>query len=346
MYTRREFGKVVLTALPAVPLFAKAAALDKVNSTIHGVRMGLQSACFTFSGMGLDDIIKTMVSVGLAEIDVMSEHVENYLGAPSVQLPGTGRPGPWARQTAPGPTGAPGAGPAPSATALAGGSEAAAGVRRGGGPGGFGRGADPVAREALRKWRLDVGLDKYRAVAKKFTDAGLKFYSYNLSFNDSFSDDEIEKGLEMTKALGTRIITASSPLTVFPRVVPLAEKHDIIVALHNHMNGPEDFAQVMAMSKNMWVNLDAGHFFASGYDPLAYIREHHARITNLHVKDRQKNQGREMPFGQGDTPLKQVLQLVRDQKYTFPVCIEYVGPDGPPVELKRCFDYCKAALNS
>jgi sugar phosphate isomerase/epimerase len=347
MYTRRQFGKVVLTAVPAVPLFAKAATFDKVNSTIRGVRMGLQSACFTFSGMGLDDIIKTMVSVGLAEIDVMSEHVENYLGAPGVQLPGTGRPGPWARQATPGPTGSPAASPPSAGPAPVGGADAAAAGRRGGGPGGGpGRGADPVAREALRKWRLDVGLDKYRAVAKKFTDAGLKFYSYNLSFNDSFSDDEIVKGLEMTKALGTRIITASSPLTVLPRVAPLAEKHDVIVALHNHTNGPEDFAQAMALSKNMWVNLDAGHFFASGYDPLSYIREHHARITNIHVKDRRKNQGREMPFGQGDTPLKAVLQLVRDQKYNFPVCIEYVGPDGPPAELKRCFDYCKAALNS
>ena len=183
-----------------------------------------------------------------------------------------------------------------------------------GGPGAskrFGRGQDPAAREALRKWRLDVSLDRYREVAKKFTDAGLTFYSYNLSFNDSYTDEEIEKGLEMTKALGTKIITASSPLTVLPRVAPLAEKHNVIVALHNHTTGPEEFAQAMARSKNMWVNLDIGHFFASGHDPLAYLREHHARITNVHVKDRQKNQGREMPFGQGDTPLKEALLLIR-----------------------------------
>ena len=196
----------------------------------------------------------------------------------------------------------------------------------------------------MRKWRLDVSLDRYREVAKKFTDAGLTFYSYNLSFNDSYTDEEIEKGLEMTKALGTKIITASSPLTVLPRVAPLAEKHNVIVALHNHTTGPEEFAQAMALSKNMWVNLDIGHFFASGHDPLAYLREHHARITNVHVKDRQKNQGREMPFGQGDTPLKEALLLIRREKYDFPVCIEYVGPDGPAVELKRCFDYCKGVL--
>ena len=335
MYTRRDFGKVVLAAVPAMPLLARAAASPQLNSTINGVRMGLQSACFTFSGMGLDDIIKTMVSVGLAEIDVMSEHVEAYLGAPGIQLPGTGRQGPWARPPAP-----------PAAQGAASGARGEGAAPQGSRGGGRGRGMDPAVREALRKWRLEVDLDRYRAVAARFKSAGLTFFSYNLSFNDSYTDEEIEKGLAMTKALGTRIITASSPLTVLPRVAPLAEKHDVIVALHNHMNGPEDFATVMALSKNMWINLDVGHFFASGYDPVAYLKEHHKRITNIHVKDRQKNHGREMPFGEGDTPLKEVLQLVRREKYDFPVCIEYVGPDGPAVELQRCFDYCKAVLRS
>jgi len=272
--------------------------------------------------MDLDGIIKTMKDLGLGEIDVMSEHVENYLGAP-VPLPGTGRPGPWTRREGQ-QKGAP-QGPPP------------------GGGRGFGR-PDPAVREALRKWRLDADIDKFRDACKKFKDAGLSFFSYNLSFNDSFTDDELEKGMLMTKALGTRIITASSPASIFPRLAPFMEKHDVIVAIHNHMIGPDDFAQAMAASKNAWVNLDVGHFFATGYDPIAYLKEHHKRITNIHIKDRKKDRGAEMPFGQGDTPLKEVLQLVRREKYDFPVCIEYVGPDGPPVELKRCLDYCKEAL--
>jgi sugar phosphate isomerase/epimerase len=278
---------------------------------VNGVRIGLQSASFTYSGMGIDGIIKTMRDLKLIEIDVMSEHVENYLGAP-VPLPGTGRPGPWTRRDAP-PSGR---GPA-----------AARGAAPGGG---FGRGGDPVAREALRKWRLEVELDKFRAVAKKFDDAGLKLFSYNLSFSDSYTDEEIDKGMLMTKALGTRIITASSPASIFPRLAPFLEKHDLIAGIHNHTNGPDVFAQAMEASKNVWVNLDVGHFFASGYDPLEYLRQHHARITNIHIKDRKKDNGAEMPFGEGDTPLKAVLQLVKREKYDFPVCIEYVGPDGPP----------------
>jgi sugar phosphate isomerase/epimerase len=329
MINRRAFAKRAFTLLASLPLLNRAPAAQ-VNSRINGVRMGLQSACFTFSGMALDDIIKTLVSVGLGEIDVMSEHVEHYLGAPGIVLPGTGRQGPWTR-----PDNA-----VPPATPR---GESNTGGQR---AGGFGRGMDPAVRESLRKWRLDVKLDRYRDVAKKFKDAGLTFFSYNLSFNDSYTDDEIERGLLMARALGTRIITASSPLSVLPRVAPLAEKHDVVVALHNHTTGPEEFAQAMAISRNIWVNLDVGHFFAMGHDPLSYLRQHHARITNIHIKDRKKDQGREMPFGQGDTPLKDVLILVRDAKYDFPVCIEYVGPDGPPIELARCFDYCKAILKS
>ena len=324
MYSRRDFAKIAAGTVPV------ARSLWAVNSTIHGVRMAVQSASFTFSGIGIEGIIQTMVDLGLAEIDVMSEHVENYLGAP-VPLPGAGRPGPWARRG--GAPGGPGAAAAP-------GGVPAAGPGARGGPG---RG-DPAVREALRRWRMDADLDKFRAVGKRFTDAGLKFFSYNLSFNDSFTDDEIDKGFLMTKALGTRIITASSPASIFPRLAPFAEKHDVIVAMHNHTNGPAEFEQAMAASNKIWVNLDVGHFFASGYDPIAYLKEHHARITNIHVKDRKKDRGAEMPFGEGDTPLKEVLLLVKKEKYDFPVCIEYVGPDGPAVEIKRCFDYCKSVL--
>ena len=313
MLSRRQFAAMSLASLSA------GVGRASVNSTIRGVRIGVQSASFTFSGIGIDGIIQTMSDLGIAEIDVMSEHVENYLGGP-VQLPGAGRPGPWAR---------------PPLTPAPGGA--------GRGPG-FGRGADPAAREALRKWRLEVDLDRYRSVAKKFQDAGLKFFSYNLSFNDSFTEDEIEKGFQMTKALRTSIITASSPLSVFPRLIPFAEKYNVTVALHNHTTGPEAFAKAIELSKHFWVNLDIGHFFASGYDPLGYIREHHARITNIHIKDRKRNGGAEMPFGEGDTPLKDVLLLLSKEKYEFPACIEYVGPAGPAAELKTCFDYCKRVL--
>jgi hypothetical protein len=317
MITRRKFTASALAAVAFAKYGTSARAEDAVkpiNSTIDGVLMGVQSASFTFSGMGIKEIIATMRAVGLSTIDTMSEHVENFLGAP-VPLPGTGRPGPWVPRP-PRPRGSHPMFPPP----------------------------DPAKREALRQWRLNVGLDKFEQVGRMFTDAGLQFFSYNLSFDKYFTDEEIDKGFLMTKALGTKIITASSPVEIFPRLKPFAEKHDVIVALHNHTIGPKEFAQAMELSDKFWVNLDVGHFFASGYDPIAYLKEHHARITNIHIKDRLSHGGESVPFGDGETPLIPVFQLLKKEKWDFPACIEYVGPAGPAIELASCLQYCKDAI--
>jgi sugar phosphate isomerase/epimerase len=216
-----------------------------------------------------------------------------------------------------------------------------------------GGGQNRNRREELRNWRLTVPMDHFKAIRRKFEDAGIRLHAYNYSFNDSFSDDEIDRGFEMAKALGVEIITASSTLTAAKRVAPFAEKHKMIVAMHGHDNvvdanqfaKPESFEQAMAMSKNFWVNLDIGHFFAAGYDPVAYIEEHHGRITNLHLKDRKKNHGPNTPWGEGDTPIKEVLHLLKGKKYDIPADIEfeYRGADAV-AEVRKCFQYCKDAL--
>lgn len=319
MYTRRDLGKFALVGIPL------ARELEALNSTINGVRIGVQSSSFTYSGMGIDAIISTVTDLGFAEIGVMSEHVENFIGGP-VQLPGTGRAAPGTATGSQRPV------------------NAASSGRAAGGGSGRGRGPDPEARARLRKWRLEVGLDRYQEVGKRFKDAGLKFFCYGLSLDDSFTDDEIEKGFLATRALGTNMIYASSPVSIFPRVAPFAERHNVIVALHNHTIGPDDFARAMAASRNIRVNLDVGHFVASGYDPIAYIQANHSRITHIHLKDRKKNQGPEMAFGQGDTPLAEILKLMKKEKYGFPAYIEYVGTDGQAIELKRCLQFCKDAL--
>ncbi|MFB3777904.1 MAG: sugar phosphate isomerase/epimerase family protein [Bryobacteraceae bacterium] len=219
-------------------------------------------------------------------------------------------------------------------------------------PSGTSRGAE--RREELRQWRLTVSMDEFKAVRRKFDDAGIMLSAYTLNMNDSFSDEEIDRGFEMTKALGLDLITASATLTSAKRIAPFADKHKIQVAMHGHDNiddpnqfaKPEAFEQACAMSKYFSINLDAGHFVAAGYDPIDYLKKNHARIPILHIKDRKKNRGPNMPWGQGDTPIKEILRLVRDNRWRIPCNVEYEyrGTDPTPVEVKRCFDYMKAAL--
>src|SRR5580704_9704562 len=209
-------------------------------------------------------------------------------------------------------------------------------------------------REELRKWRLTVPMDEIKAVRKKFDDAGISLFAFNLSFRDDFTDPEIDRGFQMAQALGVKVITASSTVSVMPRVAPFAEKYKITVGVHGHNNvkdpnefaTPESFAKAMALSKMIGVNLDIGHFTAANFDAVSYIEQHHDRITNLHLKDRKKNDGANVPFGEGETPIKQVLLLLKQKKYNIPANIEYEykGKDDAAVEVKKCLDYCKQAL--
>jgi len=287
MITRREFGKLAVSALPAAAL----AQAPMINSKVHGVQIGAQS--YSFRDRSLDQAIAGYVEVGLGECELYQGHVEP---------PGSG----------------------------------------------------PGAREDLRKWRLGVSLDHFKGIRRKFDNAGVLLYAYNYSFDDSFTEDEIERGFEMAKALGVEYITASSTLTAANRVAPFAEKHKITVAMHGHSNTtdpnqfakPASFAAAMQMSKRFAVNLDIGHFWAAGFDPVTYLSDHHNRIATLHIKDRERPEnGANMPFGEGTTPIKQVMQLLKKNKWPIPANIEYEyqGSD-TMVEMKRCYQYLKDAL--
>ena len=153
--------------------------------------------------------------------------------------------------------------------------------------------------------------------------------------------------------MGVKYITTTTQVSIAQRLAPLAEKHQIVVAFHNHSNmapnefaRPQDFEEVMRASpKYIGINLDIGHFTAAGFDAVAFVKEHHDKIVTLHIKDRKRNQGPNVPLGEGDTPIKAVLQILKTKHYRIPANIEYEYKGGDTVvEVKKCFDYCKAAL--
>ena len=310
MLTRRNLGKLALASLPL------ARAYGKIDSKIAGVQLGSQS--YSFRDLPFDEALKAMAADGLGDCELFAQHIE---GGHTDKAPSLG----GGRRSA-GP-------PDPAVVA-----------------------ARKAEREELRKWRTTVSLDYFKGIRKKFDAAGINLYGYNYSFNDSFTDEEIDRGFDMAKALGVKIITASTTLPVAKRVVPFAEKHKMIVAMHGHSNltdpnqfaKPESFAAAMAMSKYFKVNLDIGHFTAANYDAVDYIQKNHENIVLLHLKDRKKDEGPNVPWGEGDTPIKQVLLLLKEKKWPLPAFIEYEykGTGTSQEEVKKCYDYCKQALET
>jgi len=209
-------------------------------------------------------------------------------------------------------------------------------------------------REDLRKWRETVDLAEVEKVGEGFRKAGVDLYALNYSFRDDFSDAEIERGFEMAKAIGAKVLTASSNVTTARRVDPIAKKHNIRVGMHNHSRihhnefaTPADFETAMKGTSHIAINLDIGHFTAAGFDPVSYLDERHDDIVTLHVKDRRRDQGANVKFGDGDTPIREVLRVLANRKSKIPANIEYEYrlPD-TMAEVRRCFEYCRAALLS
>jgi sugar phosphate isomerase/epimerase len=325
-YTRRDLGTLALASFPV------ASALAKVNSKFNGVQIG--AITYSFRTMKPEEVIPSMVKLGLSEAELMSNHCEALAGAPA--LPSFPRP---AGRSGPG-------------------------AAKGGGKKGGGRPqltpeqqeAMRQAQEELRKWRASASPATFKAVKKKFNDAGIDVQILCFNQRMNATDDEIEYAFQMAKALGVRAISSSSTVSFAKRVAPFADKHKVMWAAHGHDNltDPEEFATpasfeaVMSFGRHMGVNLDIGHFTAANFDPVAYIRQHHARITNLHLKDRKKDHGANLPWGQGDTPIKEVLLLMKKEKLKFPANIEheYPVPEGSDLlaEIAKCVQYCKDAL--
>ena len=105
--------------------------------------------------------------------------------------------------------------------------------------------AETQAREELRAWRLETSARPLpRTSGRSSTRPASSIYAYNYSSNASFTDEEIDRGFEMAKALGAEIITASTTLDVAKRIAPFAEKHKMVVAMHGHsrVDDPNEFA--------------------------------------------------------------------------------------------------------
>jgi sugar phosphate isomerase/epimerase len=214
---------------------------------------------------------------------------------------------------------------------------------------------EPKDKSALKEWRENPPLDEVKGVRKKLDDAGIVLYAFNYSFREDFTDSQIENGFKIAQAMGVNRITASSNVTTAQRIYPFAEEYKTYVGMHNHdrmvdneFARPEDFAKAMeGRSKWIKINLDIGHFTAANFDPVPFLEEHHADILTLHIKDRKKNHGANMPFGEGETNIKGVLDVLKTKHYPIPVMIEYeYGKPGMDTvaEVKKSFEYIKQML--
>jgi sugar phosphate isomerase/epimerase len=180
-------------------------------------------------------------------------------------------------------------------------------------------------------------------------------YAYRLTLRADMPDAEYDYTFNAAKALGATQITMELPAdkAVSQRIGDSAVKHKVNVGYHLHTTATiTAWDDAMAQSPRNGLQLDIGHYVkGTGISPVPLIEKHHARIFSMHLKDRNRaghNQAENMPWGQGDTPIKDVLQVLKKNKWAIPVGVEFEYPIPPAstwhAEIAKCVQYGKEAL--
>lgn len=318
--SRREFLGKTAAAVTGAALASQQAwgapaiirNLGKPNSKFYGVQIGAITYSFRSLPVNAEQVLKYCVDSNVSAIELMGPTAEAFAGAPNTTTEpsqGRGRQSPEERA---------------------------------------------ARAKELAAWRTRVTMDKFSQLKKMYKDAGVSIYAYKPSaLSEDNTDAEIHYALRAAKALGASHVTVELPKTAdhSKRLGLIANEHKIAVAYHGHTQQTfTSWDEALSQAKYNGVNVDVGHYVAAGFDPLPLLKSKHEHIYSMHLKDRKskENGGANMPWGEGDTPIVDILQLMKKNKYKFPATVEleYPIPEGSDAvaEVAKCVEYCRKAL--
>ena len=213
-------------------------------------------------------------------------------------------------------------------------------------------GSESATAEQLRRWRKSASVDQAKEFRKKYEAAGVLIEIVKVDGIFKMADEEVDYVFKLAKALGGRVISTeiSHQDDDLKRLGQFADKHRLMVGYHGHASTrPEHWERAFSFAKFNGANVDLGHFVAgNNASPVPFIKQHHDRITHVHLKDRKMHDGPNTPFGEGDTPIVEVLRLIRDNKWNIQGTIEfeYKIPPGSDrmAEIARTIRFCREAL--
>ncbi len=213
-------------------------------------------------------------------------------------------------------------------------------------------GSAAARAERLKDWRGSAPVDRAKEFRKKYESAGVLIEIVKVDGIFKMSDTELDYAFTLAKTLGGRAISTeiSNKEDDLERLGQFADKHELMVGYHGHASTkPEHWEKAFSLAKHNGANVDLGHFVAGDNgSPVPFIERYHDRITHVHVKDRKIHNGHNTPFGEGDTPIVEVLRLIRDKKWDIKAVIEfeYPVPSGSDrmTEIARALRYCREAL--
>ena len=320
--SRRQFLGTTAAATAAVSLVPFnslfASGIKKPNSKVKGVQLGLTTYSYRSIPHSLPEVLEYVLKAGVNALEMRSV-LEEGLGIPAG--PARGRGGEQLSD-----------------------KDKAERAK-----------AADAAREEQRKWRLSLPMQKYADVRKMYNDAGVELHIAKF-VPSAWSDEEIDYAYNAANTLGAYGITDEASVAACKCLGKFAEKHNSLAIYHTHGQFGEpgfDIDTLLSYSPANRLNMDVGHYFgATGKHPNDMIIKYHDRIPMIHVKDKtgpnHATPNANRPFGEGETPIKDVLLLLKKEKWPIDVFVELeynIPKDSDPVkEVIKCIEYMRNIL--
>lgn len=324
--TRRRFisltaAAAALTVVPVNFSFGaepKKVKVKKPNSKFGGVQVGAITYSWRSMPGSAEDTLRYCLEGGISSIELMSNTAEQFAGIPQVAMQRPAREATEEQRSA------------------------------------FQKAMKENA-EAQRKWRLTAPMSKFEELRKMYNKAGVNIHIAKFS-PENWSDEEIDYSFRAAKAMGAKGVSTEIGDISATKLGPFAQKHGMKVVLHQHLQPGQPgwtFEKFLEMSPANVLNFDVGHYFgATGLHPNGIIEKLHDRITSIHIKDKTGPKGNppntNMEFGKGETPIADILLLIKKNKWPINVDIEleYPVPEGSDAvkEVKKCVEYLRKIL--
>ncbi len=303
-------------------------AFGKPNSKFAGVQIGVITYSFRSMSHDIDQLLQFCIDANVSAIEMMGDPAELYAGKPKPPFemfpqPKKGQPFQRPQWT----------------------EEQKAQLAE--------------YAKSVAAWRATASMDKFKEIRKKFKKAGVSIYAFKPNaFGANNTDAEVEYGMKAAKALGATSVTLELPTDSkqTQRLGDLGAKHKVYVGYHAHLQATDTlWDEALRQSPFNSINLDTGHYIAVGgkntkESLLTFIEAKHDRITSMHMKDRKtkENGAANLEWGKGDTPIKEILLLLKNKKYKIPATVEleYEIPDESNAvkEVAKCVDFAKKIL--
>jgi sugar phosphate isomerase/epimerase len=321
--SRRKFlgTTAVAAAVSMVPFgysFTSGTQSKKPNSKVGGVQLGLTTYSYRQIPHNLEEVLEYVLKAGVNALE-MRLVLEEGLGIPQ----GPPRPPRGAQLTD---------------------KEKAEQAE-----------AAKALREQQRLWRLSLPMSKYADLRKMYNNAGVDIHIAKFA-PSGWTDQEIDYAYNAANVLGAYGITDEASIDACKRLGKFAEKHNSLAIYHTHGQFGEpgfDIDTMLGYSKANRLNLDVGHYWGTtGKHPNEMIEKYHNMIPMIHMKDKtgpnDAKPNTSVPFGEGSTPIADILLLIKKEKWPIDVFLELeydIPKDSDPVkEVVKCIDYMRNIL--